>query len=62
MIALLQDKLPDIQQKIAEAPDSSYEIGIFIGSLLPYVVLVVLAYLLYSYMKRNKDTDNVLDD
>lgn len=59
LLILQQDNLAQIQQKIAEAPDKSYEIGVFIGSLLPFVVLVLLAYLLYSYMKRNKGDDSI---
>ena len=43
----------DINEKIQNAPNSSYEIGVFIGSLLPFVVLVTLAYLIYRYHKKN---------
>ncbi|MGF1554913.1 hypothetical protein [Paucihalobacter sp.] len=50
---ILQDS---IEEKIQNAPDSSYEIGIFIGSMLPFVVLIVIAYLIYNYSKnRNKE-------
>lgn len=42
----------DIEEKIKNAPDNSYEIGVFIGSMLPFVVLVLLAYLLYRYNKK----------
>ena len=53
-IALLQEV--DIDQKLKDAPDDSYAIGIFIGKLLPFVVLVVIAYLIYRYNKnRIKD-------
>lgn len=56
----MEDKdklLEQINQKIQEAPDSSYKVGIFIGQMLPYIVLVVFAYLLYWYMK-NKSNGN----
>lgn len=56
MIQLIQE-LPDIEKKLAEAPDNSYAIGILIGNFLPVTVLIVLAYLLYAYMKRNKNND-----
>ena len=46
-----------INEKIKTAPDSSYEIGVFIGSLLPFVVLVALAYLMYRYNKKNLNKD-----
>lgn len=46
-----------IEDKIKNAPDSSYEIGVFIGSMIPFVVLVGLAYWMYVYNKKriNKD-------
>ncbi len=43
-----------IEQKIQEAPDSGYEIGVVIGTYLPFVVLVVIAYLFYYYSKKRK--------
>lgn len=50
LFALLQQ--PDIEEKINTAPDKGYEIGIFIGSMLPFVVLVLIAYLIYKYNKN----------
>jgi len=43
----------DIAKKLKEAPDSGYAIGIFIGNMLPYILLVGLAYYLY-YKARNR--------
>ncbi|MCV6629736.1 MAG: DUF3329 domain-containing protein [Flavobacteriaceae bacterium] len=58
MITLLQDV--GIEEKIKNAPDSGYEIGVFIGSYLPFVVLVVMAYLFYRYYQKNKgDNDQI---
>ena len=48
----------DIEKKIAEAPDSSYEIGVFIGSILPFVVLVVIAYTIFRYNKNRLNKEN----
>ncbi|MDN3491459.1 hypothetical protein [Winogradskyella bathintestinalis] len=46
----------NIDEKIKNAPDSSYGIGVFIGTLLPFVVLVIIAFTIYRYNKnRNKD-------
>ena len=58
MLALLT-RLQDvkIEEKIKEAPDSSYEIGIFIGSMLPLVVLVIVAYVIYRYNKNKLNKD-----
>jgi len=47
---------PDIEKKIQEAPDSAYEIGLLIGSYLPFLVLVALAYLLYRYYSKHGDS------
>ncbi|WP_282042042.1 hypothetical protein [Winogradskyella flava] len=54
LITLLQEV--NIDKKLEEAPDSNYGIGVFIGTLLPFVVLVILAYVIYRYNKnRYKD-------
>ena len=50
LITLLQDV--NIDEKLKEAPDSSYGVGVFIGTLLPFVVLVVIAYVIYRYNKN----------
>lgn len=55
IISLLQEI--DINEKIKEAPDSSYEIGVFIGSLLPFVMLVIIAYAIYRYNKNRANND-----
>jgi len=48
--SLIQDVT--IEEKINNAPDGNYEICVFIGSMLPFVVLVVVAYLIYRYNKK----------
>ena len=52
-LAILQDI--DIEDKINNAPDSSYSMGVFIGSMLPFIILVALAYIIYRYNKNNKN-------
>ena len=47
-----------IEEKIKNAPDSHYEIGVFIGSMMPFVVLVALAYLIYRYNKKRLNKDS----
>ena len=54
MVFSLLQKI-NIEEKIENAPNSSYEIGIFIGSMLPFVVLVIIAYLLYRHHKNRKE-------
>lgn len=48
----------DIEEKIANAPDSKYEIGVFIGSMLPFIILVIIAYAIYRYNKRRLNEEN----
>lgn len=46
----------DIEKKLEEAPDSGYQTGIVIGAYLPFVLLVIIAYVLYNRAKkRNQD-------
>lgn len=42
----------NVTEKIKSAPDSSYQIGVLIGSFLPFVVLVGLAYWMYYWAKK----------
>jgi hypothetical protein len=44
----------EIEKKIQEAPDSAYEIGVAIGTYLPFVILVLVAYLFYYYSKKRR--------
>ena len=41
-----------IEEKMKNAPNSQYEIGVFIGSMLPFVVLAIIAYAIYKYNKN----------
>ena len=50
LLTILQNV--DIEKKLKNAPDSQYEIGVFIGSMLPFVVLVIIAYAIYRYNKN----------
>lgn len=46
----------DVAEKIKNAPDGGYQIGVVIGSFIPFVVLIVLAYWMYnSAKKRDKN-------
>lgn len=48
--------LPFLQVNVAEkmksAPDNSYQIGVIIGSFLPFVLLVGVAYWMYYRAKK----------
>jgi hypothetical protein len=52
LILLLQI---DIEEKMKNAPDSGYEIGVVIGTYLPFVLLIGLAYFFYYMAKKRKD-------
>jgi hypothetical protein len=47
----------EIEKKMEEAPDSAYEIGVVIGSYLPFVVLVGIAYAIYRYNKKKRGSE-----
>lgn len=47
----------DINEKIKNAPDSGYVIGVWIGYILPFVLLVGLAYFMYNRAKKRQDNE-----
>ncbi|SDQ15999.1 hypothetical protein [Flagellimonas zhangzhouensis] len=55
LIFLVQQS--NIEKKIQEAPDSAYEIGVVIGSYLPFVVLAGIAYAIYHYNKKRRGSE-----
>ena len=54
---LLLWQQPNIEEKIENAPDHWYEIGVFIGTYLPFAVLVLIAYLMFRKFKNRPDLD-----
>jgi hypothetical protein len=46
-----------IADKVKNAPDSSYQIGIAIGSFLPFVILVLIAYWMYNRAKNRNENE-----
>ena len=53
LILLLQKV--NIDEKIKNAPNDGYQIGVLIGSYLPFVLLVLLAYWTYNRAKNRKE-------
>ena len=53
LILLLQTV--NIEEKLKNAPDKGYEIGVVIGTYLPFVILIGLAYLTYHLAKKRKN-------
>ncbi len=54
-IALLQKV--NIEEKLKDAP-LDYQISYYITSYLPFVLLVLLAYVLYYRLKNRKDLND----
>ena len=48
----------DVAEKMKNAPDKGYEIGVVIGTYLAFVVLVAIAYFVYYKAKNRKDLDD----
>jgi len=55
-IAILQQV--NVEEKMKNAPDSGYEIGVVIGTYLPFVLLVLVAYFVYYKAKNRKDLED----
>ena len=47
----------NIDQKLKNAPDSGYAIGVWIGNILPFVLLAGAAYWMYYRSKNRKDLE-----
>ncbi|WP_170245698.1 hypothetical protein [Flavobacterium daemonense] len=46
----------DVAEKIKNAPDSAYQIGVVIGSFIPFLILGGIA--LWMYMRAKKRDEN----
>ncbi|MCK5539255.1 MAG: hypothetical protein KAI79_20705 [Bacteroidales bacterium] len=44
-----------IKEKIENAPDEGYEIGVVIGTYLPFILFVIFAYIVYFKARNRKD-------
>lgn len=42
----------NVAEKLKDAPDSNYQTGVLIGSFLPFVLLVGVAYWMYYRAKK----------
>ena len=56
LFLLLQEV--DITGKVKNAPDKGYETGLVIGTYLPFLILIGVAYLLYYKAKKRNNIDN----
>lgn len=42
----------DVAEKMKTAPNDAYQIGVVIGSFIPFVILVGVAYWMYNRAKK----------
>ena len=47
----------NLDEKIKNAPDNGYLIGVWIGYILPFTVLAIIAYVMYYRAKNRKDNE-----
>jgi hypothetical protein len=47
----------NLDEKIKHAPDNGYLIGVWIGYILPFTVLAIIAYMIYYRAKNRKDNE-----
>lgn len=45
----------DVAEKIKHAPDGGYQIGVIIGSFIPFVILIGIAYWMYNRAKKRDE-------
>lgn len=44
----------NIEEKLKTASDSSYQTGVIIGSFIPFMLLIIVAYWMY-YLAKKRD-------
>jgi hypothetical protein len=52
-----EEAVNQIKEKIANAPDSSYETGVVIATYLPFVLLVVFAYGTFYFVRKERNKE-----
>ncbi|HFS68225.1 MAG TPA: hypothetical protein ENK67_08440 [Flavobacteriia bacterium] len=57
LLFILQANPDLVNEKLKNAPDDQYMIGVIIGNILPFAILIGLAYLMYYKAKNRKDLD-----
>ena len=49
----------NIEEKLKNAPDSGYQTGIIIGTFLPFLFFIALAYWMYFKAKNRNNNNNI---
>ena len=47
----------DVNEKIKNAPDNGYAIGVWIGNILPFALIVGLAFWMYHRAKNRRNEE-----
>jgi hypothetical protein len=47
----------NVTEKLKVAPDSSYQVGLLIGSFLPFLLLAGIAYWMYYRAKKGSEKE-----
>ena len=55
MSLILLFQQTNIDEKIKNAPDNGYLIGVWIGYILPFVVFAGIAYYMYNRAKKRQN-------
>lgn len=48
----------DVNEKLKNAPDGNYQVGLIIGTYLPVIALLGIAWFIYWRAKNRKDLDD----
>ena len=51
----------NVTEKLKVAPDSSYQVGLLIGSFLPFLLLAGIAYWMYIGLKKEAKRSRFLN-
>jgi len=57
MNLLLLVQKTNIEEKLKNSPDGGYQTGILIGSFIPFVLMVILAYWMYYHFKKGRGNE-----
>ncbi len=48
----------DVNEKLKNAPNGDYQVGVIIGTYLPVILLIGIAWFIYWRAKNRKDLDD----
>jgi len=48
----------NVAEKLNDAPNNNYAIGVFIGEMLPFIILIALAYFFFYWAKKKRKNNS----